>query len=133
MKVVLDTNVLIAALIARGVCADLLEHCMLSHTLVTSDFILDEPRGHLLGKFNHTDKDADQAVGLFKSQMQLVTPRPLDAPACRDSDDDQILGTALAGQAECIITGDKDLLILQQYEGIQIVSPGGFLDFETQA
>ena len=42
MKIVLDTNVLIAALIARGVCHELLEHCVLRHTLFTSDFILNE-------------------------------------------------------------------------------------------
>ena len=40
MKIVLDTNVLIAAFIARGVCSDLLEHCARQHTLVTSEFIL---------------------------------------------------------------------------------------------
>lgn len=40
MKLVLDTNVLIAALIARGICADLLEHCVLSHTIVVSEFRL---------------------------------------------------------------------------------------------
>ena len=43
MKIVLDTNVLIAALIARGFSHQLLEHCALRHTLFTSDFIL-EPR-----------------------------------------------------------------------------------------
>ncbi len=44
MKVVLDTNVLIAALISRGACADLLEHCVLRHTIVSSDVILSELR-----------------------------------------------------------------------------------------
>ena len=132
MKLVLDTNVLIAALIARGVCADLLGHCVLSHTIVASDFILDELRTHLVGKFKYTDQDADEAITLFKSQMEIVTPKSLDQPVCRDPDDDQILGTALIGQAECIITGDKDLLVLQQYEGIQIVSPSDFSDFETK-
>ena len=51
MKLVLDTNVLIAAFIARGVCADLLEHCVLSHTIVASDDIFAELRTHLVGKF----------------------------------------------------------------------------------
>ena len=132
MKLVLDTNVLIAALIARGVCADLLEHCVLSHTIVASDFILDELRGHLVGKFKYTDQDASDAITLFKSQMEMVTPQSIDQPVCRDPDDDQIVGTALAGQAVCIITGDKDLLVLQQYEGIRITSPSEFSDFETQ-
>ena len=64
--------------------------------------------------------------------MELVTPTSLDQPVCRDPEDDQILGTAIAAQAQCIVTGDKDLLVLQQYEGIQIVSPNDFSDFETK-
>jgi len=132
MKLVLDTNVLIAALIARGVCADLLEHCVLSHTIVASDFILDELRGHFVGKFKYADRDADDAITLLTAQMEIVTPQAIDRPVCRDPDDDQILGTAFAGQAKCIVTGDKDLLVLQQYEGIQIISSSDFSDFEPE-
>ena len=42
MKIVLDTNVLVAALIAHGVCADLVEHCFLSHKVQASEAILGE-------------------------------------------------------------------------------------------
>ena len=132
MKLVLDTNVLIAALIARGVCADLFEHCVLSHTRVASKFIIDELRGHLVGKFKYTDQDANEAIALLESQMEMVTPKSLDRSVCRDPDDDQILATAIAGQVECIITGDKDLLVLERFEGIEIVSPSGFADFEIK-
>ncbi len=132
MKLVLDTNVLIAALIARGVCADLLEHCVLRHTIVSSEFIMNELRGHLVGKFKYAALEADGALDLLISQMEIVTPTALPQPMCRDVDDDFILATAVAGQAECIVTGDKDLLVLQQYEGIEIVSPSEFADFETK-
>ena len=132
MKLVLDTNVLIAALIARGVCSELLEHCVLTHTIVASEFILGELRGHLVGKFKYTDQDADEAIALLESQMQIVTPISLDQPVCRDPDDDQILATAIAGQAECIVTGDKDLLVLQRFKAIEILSPSDFADFEIE-
>ncbi len=131
-KTRLDTNVLIAALIARGVCADLLEHCTLFHTMVVSEFIFDELRGHLVGKFKYTAQDVDDAIALLGSQMDIVALKPLDQPVCRNPDDDQILATAVAGQADCIVTGDKDLLVLQKYEGIEIVSPRDFADFETK-
>ena len=130
MRLVLDTNVLIAALIARGVCADLLEHCALNHSLVTSDFILHELREHLVGKFKYTAEEADEAVALLQSHMDVVTPTALAQPVCRDPDDDRILGTAVAGQARCIVTGDKDLLVLRRHAEIEIVSPTDFADFE---
>jgi putative PIN family toxin of toxin-antitoxin system len=133
MKLVLDTNVLIAAFITRGVCADLLEHCVLSHTIVASDFILDELQGHLVRKFKYTDQEAGEVVALLASQVEIVTPKSLDQPVCRDPDDDQILGMAIAGRAECIVTGDRDLLVLQRYREIEIVAPGDFGDFETKA
>ena len=48
MKVLLDTNVLIAAFIARGSCAELLEHCVRRHELFTSQWILEEFRRNLV-------------------------------------------------------------------------------------
>ena len=80
MKLVLDTNVLIAALIARGMCADLLAHCVLSHTIVSSDVILDELRGHLAGKFKYTVEEVEEAASLLQSQMEMVTPATLKQP-----------------------------------------------------
>ena len=53
MKVLLDTNVLIAAFITSGVCSDLLDHCIGQHKAVVSEFILDEFRKHMGGKFRY--------------------------------------------------------------------------------
>jgi putative PIN family toxin of toxin-antitoxin system len=131
MRIVLDTNVLIAAFIARGVCADLLEHCALHHTMVVSEPILAEFREHLTKKFKYTDQEAQDAVDLLRTQMEVVLPQPLDKPVCRDPDDDMVLATAASGNAECIVTGDKDLLIIRRYNNIEIVSPSQFADFET--
>ena len=84
MRLALDTNVLISALIARGICTDLLEHCVLSHTIVASDFIFNELRDHLVDKFKYTDQEADDAIALFESQMEIVMPKSIDQPVCRD-------------------------------------------------
>ena len=62
MKIVLDTNVLIAALIARGFSHQLLEHCALRHTLFTSDFILEETQEKLIEKFGYSPELADEAA-----------------------------------------------------------------------
>jgi putative PIN family toxin of toxin-antitoxin system len=131
MRLVCDTNVLVAALIARGVCADLLEHCVANHSLITSDFILDELHEQLIGKFKRNPNDVDEAIALFRSTMTVVEPVLISPSVCRDPDDDWILATAVAGQAGCIITGDKDLLVLQNYTGISILAPSDFADFEV--
>jgi len=130
MRLVLDTNVLIAALITRGVCAELLEHCVLRHTIISSEVILGELRKHLAGKFKYSAEAADEAVDLLRSQMEIVVPQELEEPVCRDPDDDWILATAIAGDVECIVTGDKDLLVIGHYRAVEIVSPSDFGAFE---
>lgn len=132
MRVVVDTNVLIAALISRGFCHELLEHCFLNHTLITSDFILQEVREKLVEKFKYSTETADLAVELFSSRMQMVIPLALSTPVSRDADDDNILATAVAGDCECIITGDNDLLVLKEFDGIKIFSPREFADYEEE-
>lgn len=131
MRVVLDTNVLIAAFIARGVCTSLLEHCVQQHEIVLSEAILDEFRSHLTGKFRNRPEDADAAVNLLREVAELVTPVELDQPVCRDPDDDVVIATALAGKCRCIVTGDKDLLVLETLQGIDILRPGDFPDYEA--
>jgi putative PIN family toxin of toxin-antitoxin system len=128
VKIVLDTNVLIAALIARGVCHELLEYCILRHTLFTSNFIINETHGKLIEKFGYAPHLADEAISLFRSRMKLVSPAKLDRQVCRDPEDDNILATAISGKCDCIITGDKDLLVLKAYAGI--FSPRDFITNE---
>lgn len=131
MRVVLDSNVLIAALIAKGACATLFEHCILNHKVLASEFILDEVEQHLSKKFKFTAAETSDAMSLLRSQTELVAPVPLEQRVCRDADDDQVLGTSLAANADCLITGDNDLLILQRFGTTEIVSPRQFADFET--
>ena len=131
MRVVLDTNVLIAAFIAHGVCNELFEHCALNHDIVLSSFIMDEFRTKMLNKFEFSAREVEQAVRLLESRSSMVEPVNLEAPVCRDPDDDAVIGTALAGSCDCIVTGDKDLLDLSSALGIPTVSPSAFWELET--
>jgi uncharacterized protein len=64
--------------------------------------------------------------------FDVVDPVSLGAQGRRDADDDVVLGTAIAGRADLIVTGDRDLLDLETYRDIPIVSPRGFWSFESK-
>jgi putative PIN family toxin of toxin-antitoxin system len=133
VRVLLDTNVLIAAFIARGACHELLEYCIHEHELVTSGFILEEVREALVKKFHCSRQEATETVALLNTRMTVVTPELLPSPVCRDPEDDTIIGTALAGSCACIVTGDKDLLVLKRHRGIDIIPPDRFWGFEARS
>jgi len=130
VRIVLDTNVLIAALLARGTCHELLEHCVVRHELITSEFILHELRQKLVEKFKYPDALSDEAIAVLRSRMKVITPSSLAIPVCRDGDDDNILAVAVDASSDFIITGDNDLLVLHPYEAVAILSPRAFLDVE---
>jgi putative PIN family toxin of toxin-antitoxin system len=132
MRLVLDANVLIAAFVARGVCAELLEYCVREHEPVTSQAILEEVRENLVAKVRVSDSQAAQAVKLLQTRPLVVEPAALGTRVCRDADDDVVLGTAIAGRCDALVTGDRDLLALGSYGGITIVSPRGFWSFESR-
>lgn len=132
MRVLLDTNVLVAAFISRGQCSDLFEHAGREHELVTSEVVLRELRRALLQKLGFPEAEVIEAVELVRLRSRPVEATPLEEPVCRDPDDDRILATAVAGACDCLVTGDEDLLVLESYEGIRILRPADFWAFETR-
>jgi putative PIN family toxin of toxin-antitoxin system len=131
VRIVLDTNVLIAAYATRGRCHELLEHCARVHELVSSPVLLTELRQKLTRTLKFSSGVADALLSLLHPRLHLVDPPALDPPACRDPDDDWVLATAAAGSCRCIITGDRDLLVLHPFRSIAIVSPTDFDRFES--
>ena len=132
MKLLLDTNVVVAALIARGTCDDLLKHCVRHHVVVSSRPLLDELRDVLTRKFHQRAIDVRNAVRLFSETFTLVTPDALEPPVCRDQDDDVVLATALGGQCAAIVTGDQDRLILDPFRSIRVLAPSAFWKWESE-
>lgn len=132
MRVVLDANVLIADAIAPGTCRQVVRHCLAQHELVFSGYILDEVRRNLLDKFGLSARFTDEAVSLLRGGSLVVEPATVDPQVCRDPKDLPVLGTALAGGADCLVTGDKDLLVLGSFRGVAIVRPADFWRFERE-
>jgi predicted nucleic acid-binding protein len=69
---------------------------------------------------------------LLRTRFEVVEPVALEPQVSRDPDDDVVLGTAVAGRCDAIVTWDRDLLDLTTHRGIVIVSPRGFWSFESQ-
>jgi len=127
VRVLLDSSILIAAYISpAGVCASLLEHVLLEHELIVSDFIAEEVTGKLRVKFAFPAQEVAQVRKSILSVAQRVSPVAVPPNSCRDPNDLPVLGTAIAGKAEVIVTVDKDLLTLGAFDGIPIVRPGDF-------
>ncbi len=127
MRIVCDTNVLIAALVANGLCRDIVKRRLPLHDLFTSKELLGELEDTLRRKFRAEPRDVP-FVKAYGARAALVTPSKLRRRVCRDPDDDLVLATAMAANAHCILTGDEDLLVLRRFEGIAIVSPRSFVE-----
>ena len=126
MKIVLDANVVIAAFASRGLCESILELCFHSHEIVLSQELLDEILRNLRQKIKLSGGIVEDIDNLLREHSSIVSPIPLAADLCRDPDDVKILGLAVAANADCIVTGDKDLLVLKQFQGVPIVTPRSF-------
>jgi putative PIN family toxin of toxin-antitoxin system len=128
VKVVLDTNVIVAGFGTRGLCADVLNVCLDRHSIVLSEQILAEVSKNLLGKFKLPPAQVKEISRFLRQRATLVVPAEVPPDACRDATDLAILGTAVAAGAECLVTGDGDLLTIQRYEKTAILSPRAFYE-----
>ena len=126
MIVVLDTNVIVAAMVAKGLCHEVVVRGLGSCTVVTSQPLLDELEHTLRAKF--TLGPASIAfLEQLRLRVRIVEPAPLSTSVSRDTDDDMVLATVIGAGAALIVTGDQDLLVISRYNGIDIVSPRDFL------
>jgi uncharacterized protein len=128
VKAVFDTNILIAAFLTEGICAKLLIRARRrDFDLILCEGILQEFKAVLKKKFAASPHETSEALILLSEAVLEIHGR-MDSitPVCRDSDDDLILACARQSDADYIVTGDEDLLVLKNYEGISIVGPGEF-------
>jgi putative PIN family toxin of toxin-antitoxin system len=133
MRVVLDTNVLIAAFIARGVCVDVFERVMTEHELLLSPHILGEFKRVMTEKLRLDTNRVQRALEILRRVGHISEPEPLTSPVARDPDDDPVLALAVSADAACLVTGDDDLLVLGSIESIPIITPRAFLTFGPAA
>jgi uncharacterized protein len=133
MRAVVDTNILIRALIKpQGTVGPVLGRLVAGdYTLIYSQPLLDELLAKLIlprirQKYHLTDEAVEQTLAVIALRGERVRPTR-SVRVCRDPKDNMLIEAALAGQAEYIVTGDEDLLVLKKFEGTQMVGPRTFL------
>jgi putative PIN family toxin of toxin-antitoxin system len=126
VRVVFDTNVVVAGIVVEGLCREILEIHVPEHTPILSQVLWDELVVTLRRKFSLTPDDLP-ILALYRQHAAWCEPAKLAKAVCRDRDDDWVLATALAGEADAIVSGDADLLTLGNYSGVEMLSPRQFV------
>ncbi|OGG08903.1 putative toxin-antitoxin system toxin component, PIN family [Candidatus Gottesmanbacteria bacterium RBG_16_43_7] len=125
--VLLDTNVIISALIIDGFPRQILKSAIDKRIrLITSPILLSELTDVLRKKFNFTPKMTGIIHKKLRKISQIIEPE-IQITFCRDSSDNRVLEAAISGKCDFIVTGDKDLLVLKQFETTKIISPKEFI------
>lgn len=140
IRVVLDTNVLVSAVIRPGGKSDqIVRQGPGRFELLTSEFIVAEveeilARRHIQRKYQDqvTASKRVQVIASLRALATMVQVQSDLSGVVADPDDAEVLATAADGFAEYLVTGDRHLLALGTYKAIQIVTPTQFLDILQQ-
>lgn len=141
MRAMLDTNISVSAAIkVEGKPAQIIRRATSEFDWLTSDYIVAEveralARPHIQKRYPKLVTAAlrQEFIALMQEQAEIVETRRAIDPTSRDIKDDPILASAADGHADYIVTGDRDLLVLGEYEGVKIVTPEQFLQILDDA
>ena len=134
MKVVIDVNVWVSALLWGGVPGQIVR-LVYERTIegyVSAELLQELEATLRRAKFQPRLEKRQQTVAELMAIATALCPSVLiddvDIPNLRDPDDAKIIATAISANAEVLITGDQDLLVLQDVQGIHILTPAQFLE-----
>jgi uncharacterized protein len=134
LTAVIDSTVLVSAFLTKGgVSAELLRYAregvfvvFLSEEILTeTEHTLSYPR--IRARYTYTDEDVTDFLDRLRLAAELITDLPGLTGIVRDPNDDMIIATARRANTAYIVTRDDDLLSLQQYEDISILTPEAFI------
>jgi putative PIN family toxin of toxin-antitoxin system len=129
MRVVFDTNIFISAFVIPGSQGEkaVLRILEAQDTLLLSKEILDELLSALSMKFSR-DKEEISRVAIFLSEIAEWVEPTAQISALEDEPDNRILECAVSGEADIIVTGDKEMLRLKQYQKTKVISLRVYLE-----
>ena len=123
MRVFFDTNVLISAYTARGLSADLFRLVLTEHELLTGEVNIREFKRVLRQRFRIPTSEVAQVERELREHTIVPKPDEILDLQIRDDDDTWVLASAVLGQADALVTGDKDLLDVAESAPLPILSP----------
>lgn len=130
-KVVLDTNVVVSGLLNQGKCRQILELAARRRMLVVSSPSLEQELVRVLrDKFGYNQIELMQAIVTYKELVYQTVFPVKQVKIARDESDNRILEVAIEAQVDAVVTGDKDLLVLKEYQGVAMVLPSDYLRFK---
>jgi uncharacterized protein len=134
MRLVLDVNVWISGLLWQGTPRQIIGLARSGAvTIFVSEPILSElqevlARAKFQSKIRSLGITSQDLMNLVRQLSEVCLPDSVNVPNLRDPDDEVILGTAIAAKAMVVVSGDLDLLALEEFAGIPILTPADFLD-----
>ena len=135
IRAVVDTNVLISALISKKPSPPLNIYNLLKSAdflLITSPAILEEleeviNRKTIIKLHKRSQQQIDEILQEI-AETSYIVPGMISVEAVKkDPDDDKFIAVAIEGKADYIVSGDKPLLNIKEYMGIKIISPKDFM------
>jgi putative PIN family toxin of toxin-antitoxin system len=130
LKIVMDTNVFVSGVFFSGPPYQILKAWQSGEfELVVSQDIIDEYRrvGEILAE-ERPNVDLNPILNFVIEHAKVYKPAKLKEPVCEDPDDDKFLACALASGSSVIVSGDRHLLKVSGYEGIEVLKPREFVD-----
>ena len=135
IRAVVDTNILISALITKKASSPLQVYNLIKSEhflLITSPAILEEledviSREEIIKLHQRTAKQIQEILKEIVETSYIVPGLISMEVVKEDPDDDKFIAAALEGQADYIISGDQPLLNIKEYHGIKIISPTDFI------
>ncbi len=130
MRIVCDTNVLVSGVLFNGPPRRILERVALGkiENAVSLDILAEAKDVLIRPKFGLSSAQVAGIIESFTETFILVTPVERVRVVENDPDDDRILEAALAAKANLIVSGDKHLLSLGNWNNVEILSPAGFME-----
>ena len=135
MRVVFDTNTVVSALLWGGIPRKAIELAAAEQIVIlSSESLLNElarvlARPKFQPKFAAIGRSPAEVMAEYTASVETVTPADIPPGAVRDPKDQVLLGCAVGGKTNIIVSGDKDLLVLSTYGDIRILSADQFLQY----